>query len=214
MWLRSSRSQDQQCFRWPSLYVLALGLLLVGCASERSRIIDPNSSDSDAPAPNPHASHTVDLHGNVSDRYDLRITAHYTTFNEDCQRTINTIAGVKSQILVLEELPLARSAGEYRSSVRTDKYVRGYCRWAFYQIIYELWPKGTSQSEPPQWLWTESIGGSAATPSIERKLVCAGTESKTGKIRNWCNYPGDRISYSRPRGGISGRTRTIAVSFE
>jgi len=211
MWLHSGR-QKQRYFLLPCLCALALGLVS-GCASERNRIIDSDSPDRDAPERNPDASHTVALHGKVSIQYDLKITAHYTTFNEDCQRTINTFAGVKSQVVVLEELPLARPAGEYHGSVLIDKYARGRCRWTFYQVIYELWPKGVSQEGPPHWLWAEWISNSTETPTIERRLVCAGTEVTRG-LRNWCNYSGDRISYSRPRSGISKTTRSIVVNFE
>jgi hypothetical protein len=214
MWLRSS--QREVCARGVRLVLCgSVFVFLNGCASERDLIIDPASSDSDAPVLNGQASHIVQLRGQVSDKYDLRLTAHYTTFNQDCRRTINRFEGVKGQIIVLEELPLAKQANEYRASVQTDKYTPGRCRWSFYQVIYELWPKGTSRATIPLWQWSEWIGNSATGPVIERTVVCAGTESPMQKTRNECNYPGEKQSYfSRPRSVISRAVKSIVVNFE
>ena len=173
--------------------------------------MDARSSDPDAPTANPNAREAIDLRGKVSDKYELRITAHYTTFNEKCQRTINALAGVKSQIVVLEELPLGRLSGSYRSSVQTDKYAAGHCRWTFYQVIYELWPKGTSHAEPSAWYWLESIGSGAKESTIVRTIVCAGP-SQIRKGRTQCNYPGDD-RFSRPN-AISKQTEALVVNFE
>ena len=189
--------------------------ILAACASPSDRIIDPSSFHPDAPEINPGSTHWIALSGGVADQYDLKLTSHYTTFNPECTRKVSTFGGA-AQIIVLQELPMERRLGTYRAKVQIDKYLPGRCRWTFYQVIYELWPKGTSRLETPVWQWSEWIGPNAPGAVVERTLKCAGMESPFMKSRNECQYPGEGLNshFSRPRSVISKRTQALNISFQ
>ena len=210
---RAPITGDVMWHRQISREAVLLVSLLASCSWEGNHVIDPHSLDADVPTLKSAPAHKLTLSGRVADKYDLLLTAHYTTFNPECTRTINPTAGVSSQVIVLEKLPVQRGGDTYASTVEVDKYLPGRCRWTFYQVIYELWPKGFDRTGPPYWQWSESIGRGAAESTLERTLVCQGTESLSQKLRNHCNYPNEPNSWSRPRSGISKNVQSLIVNF-
>jgi len=190
---------------------LALVIGLASCANPDAAKIEPGSLDPDRPELNPRSSHWVEISGHIAAGYDLRVTAHYSTFNEECTRKTTTFGG-GPQIMVLEEVSVQRVGETYVGKVQVDKWLPGRCQWFFYQVIYDLWPSDARLAQKPHWQWSEWMGSVAQTPTVQHTIECKGREMR-GVPPNSCQFRGGGY-FSPTRSVISKNTKTVVVNFE